>query len=69
MTKNVASYDNLALGRVSEVQFCTTKRLQFCEFEVTSCRRCSLRSKKAFLEIAMYNLQGFVQRWGPCIPI
>ena len=43
-----------------------TKHLQFFEFEV---KNCSLRSKKAFMEIGLYNLQGFAQRWGLCMPI
>ena len=54
------------------MQFCTTERPQFFEFEVATCRTCRLRSKKAILEVAMSNLQkwqGFAQSWGPRMPI
>ena len=43
-----------------EVQFCTTKSLQFCEFKVASCR---LRPIKTFLEVVKIT-----QRCGPCMP-
>ena len=54
------------------MQFCTTESPQLFEFEVATCRTCRLRSKKAILEVATSNLQkwwGFVQSWGPCMPI
>ena len=56
-------------SEVSEVQFCTREHPQF---EVATCRTCTLRSKKAILEVATSYLQkwrGFPQRWGPCMPI
>ena len=54
------------------MQFCTTKRQQFCKFEEASCRTCSLRSKKFCWEVAKSQLQKlrvFSQSWGPCTPI
>ena len=41
-------------------------------FEVVTCRKCRLRSKKVILEVDISNLQklqGFAQSWGPCMPI
>ena len=46
---------------VSEVQFCTTKRLQFCEFKVASCRLTSIKTSLEVVKIA--------QNWGTCMPI
>ena len=45
------------IGDVSEVQFCNTERPQLFEFGVATIRTCRLRSKKAILEVATFNLQ------------
>ena len=42
---------------VSEVQFCTTKCPQFCEFEAESFRTCSLRFDTSQLTYPTFNLQ------------
>ena len=38
---------------MSELEFCNLKSPQFCEIEVTSCRKRSFRSKKVFFEVPM----------------
>ena len=53
---NIKNIHQATLG-VSKVQFCATNRPQFFEFEVVSCRTCSLMSKYAFLEVATSKLQ------------
>ena len=46
---------------MSEVQFCTTERPQFFEFEVATYRKCRLRLKNTILEVFTSNVQKW---WG-----